>query len=64
MKNMLLAIFIFSILLTVGCEDDPSSLEAPTARFIYAIDPDNGLIVSFTNASLNADTYNWDFGDD
>jgi len=64
MKNMLLAIFCFSMLLTVGCEDDSSSVEDPTARFIYAIDPDNGLIVTFTNASLNADTYSWDFGDE
>ena len=64
MKNMLLAIFMLSTLLTVGCEDDSSSVEAPTARFIHAIDPDNGLIVTFTNASLNAETYSWDFGDD
>ena len=61
---MLLAIFCFSMLLTVGCEDDSSSVEAPIARFIYAIDADNGLIVTFTNASLNADTYSWDFGDE
>ena len=64
MKNLLLAIFFFSMIFTPGCEDDSTSIEVPTARFIYAIDPDNGLIVAFTNASLNADTYNWDFGDD
>ena len=27
------------------------------------MDADNGLLVNFTNASLNADTYSWDFGD-
>ena len=64
MKNLLLAIFLFSTLFTAGCEDDSSSVEAPTARFIYAIDADNGLMVTFTNASLDADTYSWDFGDD
>ena len=64
MKNLLLAIFFFTMIFTAGCEDDSSSVEAPTARFIYAIDPDNGLMVTFTNASLNADTYSWDFGDE
>ena len=64
MKNLLLAIFFFTMIFTAGCEDGSSSVEAPTARFIYAIDPDNGLMVTFTNASLNADTYSWDFGDE
>ena len=63
MRNLLLAIFIFSMLCTTGCEDDSSSVEAPTARFIYVVGEDNGLMVTFTNASLNADTYSWDFGD-
>jgi len=63
MKNLSLAIFLFSILFTAGCEDDESSVEPPTARFNYAVDEDNGLIVTFTNVSLNADTYSWDFGD-
>ncbi len=63
MKNLLLAIFLFSMLCTTGCEDDSSSVEAPTARFIYVVGEDNGLMVTFTNASLNADTYSWDFGD-
>jgi PKD repeat protein len=35
----------------------------PTARFTYAVDEDSGLMVTFTNASLNADTYSWGFGD-
>jgi len=63
MKNLLLAIFIFSMLCTTGCEYDSSSVEEPTARFIYVVGEDNGLMVTFTNASLNADTYSWDFGD-
>ena len=64
MKKLLLAIFLFSLLFTVGCEDDESSVDPPTARFTYVVDEDNGLIVTFTNASLDADTYSWDFGDD
>ena len=64
MKNLSLAIFLFSILFTAGCEDDSSSIEAPTARFIYVVGEDNGLMVTFTNVSLNADTYSWDFGDE
>ena len=64
MKKLLLAIFLFSMLFTVGCEDDSSSVDPPTARFTYVVDEDNGLIVTFTNASLDADTYSWDFGDD
>ena len=63
MKKLLLAIFLFSMLFTVGCEDDSSSVDPPTARFTYVVDTDNGLIVTFTNASLDADTYSWDFGD-
>ena len=52
------------MLFTVGCEDDESSVEPPTARFNYTVDENNGLLVNFTNASLNADSYSWDFGDD
>ena len=63
MKKLLLAMFLFSMLFTAGCEDDSSSVEDPTARFTYVIDEDYGLMVTFTNASLNADTYSWDFGD-
>tara|TARA_B100001750_G_scaffold226382_1_gene219094 strand:+ start:187 stop:1011 length:825 start_codon:yes stop_codon:yes gene_type:complete len=64
MKNLFLGIFLFSMLFTVGCEDDESSVEPPTARFNYTVDENNGLLVNFTNASLNADSYSWDFGDD
>jgi len=34
--------------------------EAPKASFTYEND---GLVVSFSNLSKNADTYNWEFGD-
>jgi len=50
-------------MIAVSCEDDESTVEAPTARFTYTVDENNGLLVNFTNSSLNADTYSWDFGD-
>ena len=55
--------FIFASLvamvamLAVSCQP---KVDAPKARFTYAAD---GLTVSFTNASKDADAYAWDFGD-
>ncbi|HAQ72288.1 MAG: PKD domain-containing protein [Cyclobacteriaceae bacterium] len=49
-----------------GCSDDDEptgSTDAATARFSYEVDADNYLKVTFTNESVNADTYAWDFGD-
>ena len=63
MKKLILSTFLLMTMMVVGCEDDESAVEAPTARFNYTVDADNGLLVNFTNASLNADTYSWDFGD-
>ena len=63
MKKLILSTFLLMTMMVVSCEDDESAVEAPTARFNYTVDADNGLLVNFTNASLNADTYSWDFGD-
>ena len=63
MKKLILSTFLLMTMMVVSCEDDESTVEAPTARFNYTVDADNGLLVNFTNASLNADTYSWDFGD-
>ncbi len=46
-----------------GC-DDADTIElifetVPTALFTYSI---SGLTISFTNLSINADAYSWDFG--
>ncbi|MGD1844674.1 MAG: PKD domain-containing protein [Salibacteraceae bacterium] len=35
----------------------------PTAAFTHAKDPGNYLQVDFTNTSINATSYDWDFGD-
>jgi len=63
MKKIILSTFLILTMIVVSCEDDEAAVEAPTARFTYTVDADNGLLVNFTNSSLNADTYSWDFGD-
>ena len=63
MKKLILSTILLMTMMVVGCEDDESAVEAPTARFNYTVDADNGLLVNFTNSSLNADTHSWDFGD-
>jgi PKD repeat protein len=51
----LLSVFGMATLFT-SCEDAP----VPTAIFSTTID---GMEVTFTNSSKDADTYSWDFGD-
>ncbi|WP_197022172.1 PKD domain-containing protein [Sediminibacter sp. Hel_I_10] len=45
-----------------GCEDDDALLPQIEAVFTHTIDQESG-VVTFINASSNADTYSWDFGD-
>jgi len=64
-RNLLSLLFLLSILLIHGCGDDKSlTVDAPNARFTFEIDTDDPLTVVFTNASLNATSYSWDFGGD
>ena len=63
MKKIIFSTFLLMSLVAISCEDDEATVEAPTARFTYTVDENNGLLVNFTNASLNADSYSWDFGD-
>lgn len=44
-------------------EDDIQDLLDPVASFQFEVSTDNFLEVSFTNFSLNADSYAWTFGD-
>ena len=48
-----------------GCrKNDPEpAKKAPVASFQFKIDDNNHLKVKFTNASSNATSYKWDFGD-
>ena len=48
MKKLILSTFLLMTMMVVGCEDDESAVEAPTARFNYTVDADNGLLVNFT----------------
>jgi len=60
MKKIALSIAAFAVLslglLVTSCEDAP----VPTAIFSTSID---GMDVTFTNSSTDADSYAWDFGD-
>ena len=63
MKKLIFSMTLLISMIVISCEDDDATVEAPTARFTYTVDENNGLLVNFTNASLNADTHSWDFGD-
>jgi PKD repeat protein len=58
----LLLSFIFLVSF-YSCEKDEPIPEDPIASFQYQISSTNYLVVTFTNYSLNAKKYNWDFGD-
>lgn len=60
-KTFLFATLIamFAIVAT-SCDKKNEGGDAPKARFTYVAD---GLVVTFTNASKDAETYAWDFGD-
>lgn len=58
MKKLLLVAFAATVaLFATSCK---KAGEAPKAAFDYSVD---GLTVTFTNLSKNADSYTWDFGD-
>ena len=59
-KKLLMLLLAIGILGVISCSDDEPSVDAPNAAFTSAVD---GLSVSFTNGSIGADTYSWDFGD-
>ena len=58
-KSLIFASLIAIVAIFASCEQKPAG-NAPKARFAYATD---GLVVTFTNASKDAETYAWDFGD-
>lgn len=51
---------VIGILGVSSCSDDEPSVDAPNAAFTVAVD---GLTVAFTDGSVGADSYQWDFGD-
>jgi|GEM_PF-6041907 len=69
MKNyrLLIPMFIGLIIVSIaftGCKEDEPKKELPevSADFTFTNDQ-NTLVVAFTNASENAESYSWDFGD-
>lgn len=47
----------------VSCDDSETPVEAPLAFFSHTVSEENTMEVTFTNETLNADSYSWDFGD-
>ncbi|TRX65071.1 PKD domain-containing protein [Flammeovirga kamogawensis] len=64
-KTTLLKLFIFTMLgISLSCENKETSLDIPMpvlAKYSFIISDDT--VVSFTNKSVGATTYLWDFGD-
>lgn len=69
MKKMRLIFGIgFMLMMSVfvtSCDEAEEIIDTdPIASFQSSVDEDNFFLVSFVNASFNATSYSWDFGDD
>lgn len=60
--QLLGALSLAAVAVFWGCKEE-ETIPKPTASFTYSIDADTGGVVTFTNTSKNADSYQWDFGD-
>lgn len=67
MSRLFLMVGLFSLIAFNSCsdddDDDTPTTTNPVASFQYSVDETNFLEVTFTNFSLNATSYTWDFGD-
>jgi hypothetical protein len=62
-KLKLYGLLLLAALSYTACEDDDVVVSLPPeARFTHTIDQESGT-VTFINASENADSFSWDFGD-
>jgi len=59
---VLIALLAVSVI-TSCKKDDNNNVTEATAGFDYQIDASNSMLVHFTNKSVNATSYTWDFGD-
>ena len=59
-KQISVLILIISLM---GCEEDENNYPIVVAGFTYTLNADTGT-VTFINISENANTYEWDFGDE
>ena len=63
-KKLFFLTGIFGLLMVVNsCEPEEIIVEDPIATFQYEVSQTNPRQVTFTNYSLNAETYLWNFGD-
>ncbi|MFH4966929.1 carbohydrate binding domain-containing protein [Gaetbulibacter sp. M240] len=62
-KNFKQITVLFLALIALGCQEDEAVLPQVVANFTYTLNADNGT-VTFINVSENANTYEWDFGDE
>lgn len=67
MKTLIKSFLIIAIgTLIYSCSNDDNpivNVEPPVANFTFEILQDNSQLVSFTNTSENAQTFEWNFGD-
>ena len=62
-KNAFLILLLSTAIIQTSCKKDEPVIEAPIAAFSYSLNPDNNLDATFTNTSIGATSYLWDFGD-
>lgn len=68
MKTLIKSFLIIAIgTLIYSCSNDEDNMveavQPPTANFTFEVLQDNSQLVSFTNASENAEAFEWNFGD-
>ncbi len=58
-------LLLFAILFISSCgeDDEPDEVVLPFAGFTLEVGAENTLTVSFTNTSLDGESFAWDFGD-
>lgn len=59
--KFLMPLVLIAFAISCGKEDPP--VAAPRAIFDFTVSPDKSGKVTFTSASIGADSYAWDFGD-
>ncbi|MFH6985000.1 PKD domain-containing protein [Marinoscillum luteum] len=63
-KNFrILSAALLVALVTVSCTEDEEPIAPPSASFSFEVDATNPLSVTFTNTTLEGETFAWDFGD-
>lgn len=61
-KKYLPWVLVVFVLLAIGCKKDDDDKKEPKAAFTWQLTDSAGQVV-FTNVSVNAQTFEWNFGD-